>query len=111
MSEEAAAVAPAVRRRLAVVETSRPVLARGVQLRFDDTRQRWVLLVPERVLAPDEIAIEILKLCDGERSVADIIDLFAERYAAPRDTIAADIIEMLQELAGSGFLVERGGAR
>ena len=44
-------------------------------------------------------------------SVADIIDLFAERYAAPRDTIAADILEMLQELAASGFLVERGGAR
>ena len=98
--------APSSRRRLSVVETSLPVLARGVRLRFDESRQRWVLLVPERVIAPDEIAVEILQLCDGRRPVAAIIDQLAAAYAAPRDEIAADVIAMMQDLANSGFLIQ-----
>lgn len=100
------AVAPAARRRMSVSEASVPTLARGAKLRFDETRQRWVLLVPERVMAPDEIAVEILQLCDGERSVAGIIEVLVEKYAAPREEIGADVIAMLQDLAESGFLVE-----
>ena len=61
---------------------------------------------PERVMAPDEIAVEVLKLCDGQRSVADITDHLAAIYTAPREEIAGDIIAMLQDLADSGFLVE-----
>ena len=98
--------APATRRRLIVAEDSVPTLARGTRLRYDDSRKRWVLLVPERVMAPDEIAVEILQLCDGQRSVAAIIDQLSEAYAAPRDEIGADVIAMLQDLAGSGFVVE-----
>ena len=98
--------APAARRRMIVAEDSVPTLARGTRLRYDEARQRWVLLVPERVMAPDEIAVEILQLCDGQRNVAAIIDHLAEAYAAPRDEIGADVIAMLQDLAGSGFVVE-----
>jgi pyrroloquinoline quinone biosynthesis protein D len=100
------ALAPALRRRLKVEETSVPTLARGVRLRFDDSRERWVLLVPERVMAPDETAVEILQLCDGKTTVAALIDTLAERYAAPREEIAADVIAMLQDLANSGFVVQ-----
>jgi pyrroloquinoline quinone biosynthesis protein D len=98
--------APAARRRMTVSEASVPKLARGVMLRFDETRQRWVLLVPERVLAPDDIAIEVLKMCDGVKSVANLIDELAVKYAAPRDVIATDVVAMLQDLAESGFLIE-----
>lgn len=105
------AAAPASRRRMTVTEASVPTLARGTKLRFDETRQRWVLLVPERVMAPDDIAIEILQLCDGVRSVADITDGLAEKYAAPREEIGADVIAMLQDLASSGFLVQAEGKK
>jgi pyrroloquinoline quinone biosynthesis protein D len=100
------APAPAARRRLTVSEASVPVLARGTRLRFDDTRKRWVLLVPERVLAPDDIAVEILQLCDGQRSVADIAAQLAEKYTAPVEEIGGDVIAMLQDLANSSFVVE-----
>src|ERR1700733_6462293 len=69
-------------RNISVSETSRPVLPRHAKLKFDATRQRWVILAPERVLAPDDIAVEVLQLCDGVRKVADIIDQLAEKYAA-----------------------------
>jgi pyrroloquinoline quinone biosynthesis protein D len=93
-------------RNISVSEASRPVLPRHAKLKFDETRQRWVILAPERVLAPDEIAVEVLQLCDGARSVADVIDQLAEKYAAERDAIATDVIAMLQDLADKGFLTE-----
>lgn len=93
-------------RHIGVSEASRPVLPRHAKLRYDETRQVWVILAPERVLAPDEIAVEVLKLCDGVRSVGDIADLLAARYAAPREAILTDVIAMLQDLADKGFLTE-----
>ncbi len=93
-------------RNISVSETSRPKLPRHARLKFDETRQVWVILAPERVLAPDEIAVEVLKLCDGERSVADMVDQLAARYAADRDAIASNVIAMLQDLADKGFLTE-----
>src|SRR2546423_919617 len=93
-------------RNIQVSETSLPVLPRHAKLKFDETRQVWVILAPERVLAPDEIAVEVLKLCDGVRSVADLIDQLAVKYAAPRDAISTDVVAMLQDLADKGFLTE-----
>lgn len=93
-------------RHMTVSEGSRVVLPRHTKLKFDETRQVWVILAPERVLAPDEIAVEVLKLCDGVRSVADMVDGLAAKYAAPREAIATDVIAMLQDLADKGFLTE-----
>jgi pyrroloquinoline quinone biosynthesis protein D len=93
-------------RNISVSEASRPKLPRHAKLKFDETRQVWVILAPERVLAPDEISVEVLQLCDGVRSVAVITDELAAKYAAPRDTIATDVVAMLQDLADKGFLTE-----
>jgi pyrroloquinoline quinone biosynthesis protein D len=93
-------------RNISVSEASRPVLPRHARLRFDETRQRWVILAPERVLAPDEIAVEVLQLCDGVRSVEQMIDQLAAKYVAERDAIATDVIALLQDLADKGFLTE-----
>jgi pyrroloquinoline quinone biosynthesis protein D len=93
-------------RNISVSEASRPLLPRHAKLKFDETRQVWVILAPERVLAPDEIAVEVLQLCDGIRSVEAIIDQLAEKYAADRAAIAIDVIAMLQDLADKGFLTE-----
>ena len=96
----------AAARNITVSEASRPVLPRHAKLKFDETRKVWVLLAPERVLAPDEIAVEVLQLCDGVRNVSDIVDELAAKYAAPREAIATDVVAMLQDLADKGFLTE-----
>ncbi|MGA7805641.1 pyrroloquinoline quinone biosynthesis peptide chaperone PqqD [Bradyrhizobium sp.] len=93
-------------RHISVSEASRPHLPRHAKLRFDETRKVWVILAPERVLAPDEIAVEVLQLCDGVRSVEQMVDHLAAKYAAPREAIAADVVAMLQDLADKGFLTE-----
>jgi pyrroloquinoline quinone biosynthesis protein D len=81
-----------------------PHLPRFVKFRFDETRRQWVLLAPERLLLPDDIAVEILQRVDGKRSVDEIVGMLAEKFEAPREEIAADVIAMLQDLAEKGYL-------
>src|ERR1700744_1157919 len=99
-------MAAARSRNISVSEASRVVLPRHAKLKFDETRQEWVILAPERVLAPDEIAAEVLRLWDVIRTVGDMPDLLAQKYAAPREAILTDVIGMLQDLADQGFLTE-----
>jgi pyrroloquinoline quinone biosynthesis protein D len=94
-----------VTERVAIGEASIPRLARGVRLRFDEARKRWTVLAPERVLVPDEIALEILKRVDGAASVAAIADALAAQYQAPRGEVGADVAQMLQDLADKGMIV------
>ena len=83
---------------------TRPRLAPHVKFRFDATRGRWVVLAPEKLLLPDEVAVEILKLVDGTRAVKAIIDDLAARFDAAREVIAADVVAMLQDLADKGVV-------
>jgi pyrroloquinoline quinone biosynthesis protein D len=81
-----------------------PRLPRHIKFRFDEARQQWLLLAPERVLMPDEIAVEILKLCDGAADVGSIADTLAAKFAAPRDVVGKDVMQMLQDLADKGVV-------
>src|SRR5438128_2694436 len=48
------------------------------KFRFDEVRQAWIVLVPERLLLPDEQAVEILHLVDGERDLVQLVRHAAE---------------------------------
>jgi pyrroloquinoline quinone biosynthesis protein D len=91
--------------RIEIGESSVPRLPRHVKLRYDETRRQWVMLAPERVFLPDDIALEILRLCDGVASVGAIVDTLAAKFATPRVEIADDVREMLQDLADKGMVV------
>ena len=56
------------------------------------------------VTLPDDIAVEVLKRCDGEASVSTIVDDLASTFQAPRDVIATDVTAMLQDLANKGVM-------
>ena len=68
------------------------------KFRFDERRQAWIVLAPERLLLPDEQAVEILKLVDGARTVDGIIGDLVGQFDAPRAEIAEDVLAMLQDL-------------
>ena len=92
------------RQRPIVSAEARPALARGRRLYHDETRDRWVVQAPERVFSPDPIAVEVLKLCDGNRTVAEVAETLSLRYDAPKEKILADITTMLQDLADKGVV-------
>ena len=82
-----------------LAEASVPRLAPGAKLQHDKRRGQWIVQAPERVFVPDQIALEILKRCDGEASIAAIVDDLAQAFTAPRQVILADVLKMLQDLA------------
>jgi pyrroloquinoline quinone biosynthesis protein D len=81
-----------------------PRLAPGVRLHFDTTRNAWVLLGPERVIETEGPASEILRRCDGTRTVDQIVDELAALYTADRAEIAGDVADMLGELIAKRML-------
>ena len=60
--------------------TERPMLVRHVRMRYDAKREAHVLLAPESVIVLNPTGADILGLCDGERTVADIVAELAARY-------------------------------
>lgn len=76
-----------------------PHLPRGVRVHHDAVRNTHVLLAPERAFDLDDIALEVLRLVDGRRSIRDIASDLAVRYDAKPDVIEADVIDMLNGLA------------
>jgi pyrroloquinoline quinone biosynthesis protein D len=80
-----------------------PRLPRGVRLRNDTVRKRWVLLAPERIFEVDEIGVEILKRCDG-RSLDQLLTDLAAAFAATPDDIRADVERFLNDFAQKRIL-------
>lgn len=79
-----------------------PRVAPKARLHWDEVRERHVLLYPEGLVALNETAAAILKLCDGERSVERIIATLKLSYQA--DGIERDVAALLQALAAKGLV-------
>jgi pyrroloquinoline quinone biosynthesis protein D len=75
-----------------------PRLPRGVRLREDKVRSRWVLLAPERIFELDEIGVAILQRCDGRTLDAMLEDL-SKTFEAPVETIRGDVVSFLKGFA------------
>ena len=52
---------------------TRPRLVTGARLRYDEVREEHLLLIPEGAVRLNPTAAEVLELCDGERSLDDIV--------------------------------------
>jgi pyrroloquinoline quinone biosynthesis protein D len=83
---------------------AKPRLPRGVRLTHNEAQGGWVLLAPERVFKADAIAYEILKRCNGEATLAQIVDDLATTFNAPRDRILTDVSALLRGLADKRLL-------
>ena len=63
----------------------RPRLARHVRMGFDPARGQHVLLTPEAVTVLNRTGAAVLELCDGQRTVAEIVAELRGRYASVDD--------------------------
>jgi pyrroloquinoline quinone biosynthesis protein D len=59
---------------IAVSSTNRPHLAPQARMDWDPARKQHVLLAPEGVLVLNQTGATILGLCDGERTVVEIVE-------------------------------------
>jgi pyrroloquinoline quinone biosynthesis protein D len=83
---------------------TRPRLVTGARLRYDDVREEHLLLIPEGAVRLNPTAAEVLALCDGERSLDDIVGALSARYdgADVRD----DVVELVDALSQRGLVVD-----
>jgi pyrroloquinoline quinone biosynthesis protein D len=63
-----------------VSDADRPRLAPHVQLTYDPARRQHALLAPETVSVLNGTGATILGLCDGGRTVAEIVAELRRRY-------------------------------
>ncbi len=98
-------MAAAERHRTVIAEDSRPGLPSFVRLQFEPVRGAWALLSPEKVMWPDEISYDILKRCDGDTTVAEIISSLADEYDAPEEVVRDDVCGFLQVWADRRLVV------
>jgi pyrroloquinoline quinone biosynthesis protein D len=85
---------------------TRPRLVTGARLRYDDVREEHVLLVPEGVVRLNATAAQVLELCDGERSLDDIVGALAARYDGA--DLGDDVLELVDAMAQKGLVVDAG---
>jgi pyrroloquinoline quinone biosynthesis protein D len=73
----------------------RPRLARHVRLRFDPARGQHVLLTPEAVTVLNGTGAAVLELCDGQRTVTEILAELRGRYAHVDDDEVRRFVDRL----------------
>jgi pyrroloquinoline quinone biosynthesis protein D len=62
--------------------TSKPAIGRGFRLQWEPAQNAHVLLYPEGMVKLNGSAGEILKRCDGERTLTEIIADLEAAFAA-----------------------------
>ena len=83
---------------------TRPRLVTGARLRYDEVREEHLLLIPEGVVRLNPSAAEVLELCDGERSLDDIVGALSARYEGAE--VRDDVLELVDALAQRGLVVD-----
>ena len=81
-----------------------PRLVTGARLRYDEVREEHLLLVPEGAVRLNPSAAQVLELCDGQRSVNDIVDALSARYEGA--DLGADVRELVDGMVERGLLVD-----
>lgn len=89
---------------IALRSTNRPHLARQARLEWDPVREKQVLLAPEGVLVLNQTGATILGLCDGERTVVEIVEELRGRY----DGVSGDEVQDFLSRLVARRLVEPG---
>ena len=80
----------------------RPKLSRRFRLQYEEAQSRWVLLYPEGMVQLNDSAAEILKRCDGVRSVAAIVDELETAFGV--QDLTPQVTSLLEEGQRRGWI-------
>jgi pyrroloquinoline quinone biosynthesis protein D len=73
------------------------------RLQHEGAQDSWVLLYPEGMVRLNEAASEILKRCDGSRSVQQVIDELQEAFGEA--SLQTDVCEFMSEAYARGWVL------
>lgn len=82
---------------------SRPRLVPKAMLKHDKVRDADLLLLPERVVKLNTSGAAILRLCDGSRTVRELVDRLEEEFGATG--LTDDVLTFLRDARDQGWVV------
>ncbi len=85
-----------------------PTLSPLYRMQWEEAQQSWVLLYPEGMVRLNTSAAEILRLADGLRSRAQIVEALEARFAC--SGLAGDVCDFLDIACQQGWVTEPGAA-
>ncbi len=83
---------------------TRPRLVTGARLRYDEVREEHLLLIPEGAVRLNPTAADVLELCDGQRSLDDIVAALSARYKGV--DVRDDVLELVDAMAQRGLVTD-----
>ena len=90
---------------MSIDDAWKPRLAARARLKFDPIANNEMLLFPEAALALNETGAAILRLCDGARSINEIVDQLSKKYdKAGRDALMREVVDFLATIRARGLL-------
>ncbi len=81
-----------------------PRLATGARLRYDEVRDEHLLLIPEGAVRLNPTAVAVLELCDGERTLEEIVIALSRRYDGA--DLGDDVHQLVEAMAQRGLVVD-----
>jgi pyrroloquinoline quinone biosynthesis protein D len=91
---------------MTTVAEARPKLSRLFRLQWEEVQQCHVLLYPEGMVKLNQSAGEIMKRCDGVRSVAEIVADLEATFNA--NGLRPEVDAFLDIAYSKGWLVKGG---
>ena len=85
-----------------ISEDTRIRIAAQFRLQWEDKQQAYVLLYPEGMVKLNHSAGEILKRCDGSRTVSDIITDLEQDF--PDADLKDDVMNLLNSASDNGWI-------
>lgn len=74
------------------------------RLQWEEAQQKHVILYPEGMVELSPSATEILKLCDGERTLEGIVNELEEKFET--SDLKGDILEFLETALINGWITQ-----
>lgn len=72
------------------------------RLQWEEAQQKYVILYPEGMVELNQSSAEILKLCDGERSLAQIVSDLEQKFETKG--LMNDITAFLEVALKNGWI-------
>jgi len=85
-----------------VADTARPTIGRGFRLQWEAAQNAHVLLYPEGMVKLNTSAGEILRRCDGVRTLTEIVADLEQAFG--RTGLTSDVHAFMSMALGKGWL-------
>ncbi|MBD5802969.1 Coenzyme PQQ synthesis protein D [Azoarcus sp. Aa7] len=79
-----------------------PRVSRRFRLQWEEAQNAWVLLYPEGMVKLNQSAGEIMRRCDGSRTVAQVVAELEQAFGA--SGLADDVAKFLELARGQQWI-------